>query len=162
MLPFAIEWQSPTRLYAIVPLDLGSPDLSDVKLPEHLQVPARQYRQKYAAAVTIRDATGGQQVTGHPCQDFVIAKPLRIVAGYFLRPPLDLMKDPALYEIQAAILSDGRTPSLTPCALVGGPPPRMEIMLSERSQTRALAGTLGERNGQPELRGRQPPVRFHH
>jgi hypothetical protein len=71
----------------------------------------------------------------------VIATPLRIVAAYFLRPPFDLTRDRALYEVHAAILTAGRTPSLTPCALVGVPPPRMEILLSERSQPLALATT---------------------
>ena len=141
MLPVAIDWRSDAQRYAIVPLDLGSPDLSDVTLPKRFRVQARLYREKYAARVTIRDTTSAQQVTGHRVQDFVITTPPRIVAAYFLRPPFDLSKDPALYEIHAAILTAGRTPSLTPCALVGVPRPRMEIVLAERSQKRALAET---------------------
>jgi hypothetical protein len=139
MLPFAVDWNSLEGRYAIVPLDLGPPALGDAALLKRFRVPARQYRERYAAAATIRDATSTQRLTGHRVQDFVIATPPRIVAAYFLRPPLDLTKDPALYEIHAAILKNGRSPALTPCALTGVPAPRMEILLSERSQRQALA-----------------------
>jgi hypothetical protein len=121
--------------------DLGPPILSAVDLPKRFRVAARQYRDRYAAAVTIRDPTSGQRVTGHRVQDFVVATPPRIVAAYFLRPPFDMTKDKALYELHAAILTVGRTPTLTPCALTGGPPPQMEILLAERSQKQALAET---------------------
>jgi hypothetical protein len=141
MLPFAIDWEAVAQRYAIVGLDLGPPPLSRVALPKRFRVPAQQYRDRYAGAVTIRDATSPQTVSGHRVQDFVVATPPRIVAAYFLRPPLDLTKDPGLYEVHAAILTATRSPSLTRCALVGGAPPRMEIMLSERSQERALAET---------------------
>ena len=141
MLPVALDWQKSAQEYAIVPLDLGPPNLSDVDLPKKFEVAARQYGDKYAAAVTIRDATSKRRVTGHRVQDFVVTTPSRIVAAYFLRPPFDLTKDKALYELHAAILTVGRTPSLTPCALAGGAPPRMEILLAERSQKVALAKT---------------------
>lgn len=141
MLPVAIDWLSFHQRYAIVPLDLGRPRLSDVDLPKQFQVAARQYREKYADEVTIRDATSSQRVTGHRVQDFVVTTPPRIVAAYFLRPPFDLTKDKALYELHAAILTVGRRPSLTRCALAGGPPPQMEILLAERSQNKALAET---------------------
>lgn len=144
MLPVALDWQSLSQRYAIVPLDLGAPTLSDVDLPKHFQVAARQYRDKYAGAVTIRDATSAQRVTGHRVQDFVVTSPPRMVAAYFLRPPFDLTKDKALYELHAAILTVGRKPSLTPCALAGGPPPQMEILLAERSQKKALAETWAQ------------------
>lgn len=141
MLPVAIDWQSLSQRYALVPLDLGPPQLGDVELPEHFRVAARQYRDKYAAAVTIHDAKGAQSVTGHRVQDFVVTNPPRIVAAYFLRPPFDVTKDEALYELHAAILTVGRKPSLTPCALAGVAPPRMEILLAERSQRQALEKT---------------------
>jgi hypothetical protein len=141
VLPLAIEWQGFAQRYAIVPLDLGPPPLSTAKLPDRFQVQARLYREKYDAAFTIRDASSSRRVTGHRVQEFVIATPLRIVAAYFLRPPFDLAKDPALYELHAAILKVGRSPSLTRCELVGIPRPKMEILLSERSQRHALAET---------------------
>jgi hypothetical protein len=141
MLPFAVDWNSLDGRYAIVPLDLGPPALGDAPLSKRFRVPARQYRERYAATATIRDATSGQRLTGHRVQEFVVTTPPRIVAAYFLRPPLDLTKDPALYEVHAAILKTGRRPALTPCALAGSPPPRMEILLAERSQTQALAET---------------------
>ncbi len=144
MLPVAIDWQSLSQRYEIVPLDLGPPDLSAVDLPKQFQVAARQYRDKYAAAVTIRDATSAQRVTGHRVQDFIVTTPPRIVAAYFLRPPFDLTKDKALYELHAAILTVGRRPSLTPCALAGGPPPQMEILLAERSPQKAIAETWAQ------------------
>jgi hypothetical protein len=141
MLPVAIDWQSLRQRYELVPLDLGPPELSRVHLPKRFRIAAQQYRDKYAAAVTIRDATGPQRVTGHRVQDFVVTSPPRIVAAYFLRPPFDLTKDKALYELHAAILTVGRAPALRPCVLTGGPPPRMEILLAERSQKKALAET---------------------
>jgi hypothetical protein len=141
MLPVALDWQSLEQRYALVPLDLGPPRLTDVEVGKRFQVPERQYRDLYAATVTVRDATSGQRVTGHRVQDFVITSPPRIVAAYFLRPPIDMTKDKAMYELHAAILRVGRAPSLTPCALVGVPPPRMEILLSERSQKKAVAET---------------------
>ena len=138
MLPFAIDWQAIDGRYAVVPLDLGPPVLSRTRMPNRFRVQARLYRKLYTDAVTIRDATSRQEVRGHRVQEFVITAPPRIVAAYFLRPPFDLAKDAALYEIHAAILAAGRTPTLTPCALAGIAPPRMKILLSERSQERAL------------------------
>jgi hypothetical protein len=141
MLPVALDWQTLEQRYALVPLDLGPPRLTDAQVPKRFQVPERQYRDLYAKTVTVRDATSSRRVTGHRVQDFVITNPPRIVAAYFLRPPIDMTKDKALYELHAAILKVGRAPSLTPCALVGVPPPRIEILLSERSQKKAVAET---------------------
>jgi hypothetical protein len=141
MLPVALDWQTLEQQYALVPLDLGAPKLTDVEVSKRFQVPERQYRDLYAAPVTVRDATSAKRVTGHRVQDFVITSPPRIVAAYFLRPPIDMTKDKALYELHAAILRVGRAPSLAPCAPGGIPPPRMEILLSERSQKKAVAET---------------------
>jgi hypothetical protein len=139
MLPFAVDWDSLRERYAIVPLDLGPPALGDVALSPRFRVQARLYRERYDTAVTLRDTAGSQRLTGHRVQEFFVATPPRIVAAYFLRPPFDLTKDAALYELHAAILKAGRTPSLTPCALAGAAPPRLEILLSERSQKQAVA-----------------------
>jgi hypothetical protein len=141
LLPLALDWQGFAQRYAIVPLDLGPPPLGSAELPKRFQVQARLYREKYDKAVTIRDASSSRRVTGHRVQEFMIATPLRIVAAYFLRPPFDISKDRALYELHAAILKIGRSPGLTRCELVGAPPPRMEILLSERSQRSALSET---------------------
>ncbi|HEX6023268.1 MAG TPA: hypothetical protein VFZ00_14830 [Solirubrobacter sp.] len=141
MLPVAIDWQSFRQRYALVALDVGPPGLSDVRLPKRFRIAARQYRDKYAAAVTIRDDMSSQRVTGHRVQDFIVTAPQRLVAAYFLRPPFDMTKDKALYELHAAVLTVGRAPSLRPCAFTSGPPPQMEILLAERSQTRAVAET---------------------
>jgi hypothetical protein len=144
VLPLAIDWQSIDQRYALVPLDLGPPTLSTIGLPPRFRVQARLYRKLYAAKVTIDDATSSQRITGHRVQEFVITTPPRVVAAYFLRPPFDITKDPALYEIHAAILTAGRSPTVTRCALAGMSPARMEIMLSERSQERALAETWAD------------------
>lgn len=141
ILPLAIDWQGFAGRYALVPLDLGPPPLGTVDMPKRFAVQARLYRDKYDAPVTIRDASSSRHVTGHRVQEFVLATPLRIVAAYFLRPPFDLTKDRALYEVHAAILKIGRSPALTRCELVGAPPPRMDILLSERSQRHALSET---------------------
>src|SRR5205823_1904329 len=77
MLPVAIDWQSLPQRYAMVPLDLGPPSLTNVDLPKRFRIAAQQYRDKYAAAVTIRDATSVHRVTGHRVQDFVVTTPPR-------------------------------------------------------------------------------------
>jgi hypothetical protein len=141
LLPLALDWQSSAQRYALVPLDLGPPPLGSAELPKRFQVQARLYREKYDRAVTIRDVSSSRRLTGHRVQEFELATPLRIVAAYFLRPPFDISKDRALYELHAAILKIGRSPGLTRCELVGAPPPRMEILLSERSQRSALSET---------------------
>jgi hypothetical protein len=141
MIPFAIEWRPFAKHYRMVPLDLGPPSLGPARMPKRFRIQAGLYRERYTTKATIRDATSHRRLTGHRVQDFVIASPPRIVAAYFLRPPFDLTKDPALYEIHAAILTAGPTPKLRRCELAGSSAPRMEIMLSERSQEKALAET---------------------
>ena len=162
VLPLAIEWQGFAQRYAIVPLDLGPPPLSTAKLPKRFQVQARLYREKYDAAFTIRDASSSRHVTGHRVQEFVIATPLRIVAAYFLRPPFDLTKDRALYELHAAILKVGRSPSLTRCELVGAPPtadgdPALGAVAATRPHR-----NVATRDGEPVLPRRRPLAGIDH
>jgi hypothetical protein len=141
MLPVALDWQNSDQRYAITPLDLGRPSLGRVKQPSAFAIQAGLYRKLYERRYTLDDASSSDRVTGRRVQDFVVTTPPRIVAAYFVRPPIDSAKDRAVYEIHAAIVAAGPSLSLTPCALADVPTPQMDIRLSERSQESALADT---------------------
>ena len=111
LVPFAVEWDRVSERYRLVPLDLGPPVLS--RRPRN--VPARQYREAYAAPTTFRARGDGLSVTGHRVQDFIVsAPPRRLVAGWFLHPWIGTEK--AILELQPAALdATTGTPHLTRC-----------------------------------------------
>lgn len=139
LVPFAIDWDNATRRYDLVSLDMGPPRLSQDPLPRAYRVPERQYRTLYAKALVLRDARSRQRISGHRVQDFTVTgAPQRLVAGYFLRPPL-AQRDHARLELQGAILSAATgAPHLTPCAFADRPPVALDLSWGERSLPKAI------------------------
>lgn len=139
LVPFAIDWDNATRRYDLVALDMGAPQLSQGSLPRAYRVPERQYRALYAKPIVLRDARSGQRISGHRVQDFTItAAPHRLVAGYFLRPPL-AQHDRARLELHGAILGAATgAPHLTPCAFADHPLVDLTLSWGERSLPKAI------------------------
>lgn len=118
LVPFAVDWDDEAERYRLVPLDLGRPRLSRPAA----NVPERQYRSVYAHPLTLQDPRTGLRISGHRLQDFAVTDetPRRLIAGYFLSPPLP-PKDPVL-ELRSAILDATHgAPHATPCTLPGRP-----------------------------------------
>ena len=87
----------------------------------------------------LRDARSGQRISGHRVQDFTVTgAPQRLVAGYFLRPPLAQL-DMARLELHGAILSAATgAPHLTPCAFADRPLVDLTLRWGERSLPKAI------------------------
>ena len=116
LVPFAINWDDAAQRYKMVSIDLGAPTLSRPAA----DVPSRQYRAVYARPTTYSDPQTNTQITAHRVQDFVVTRPpRRLVAAYFLRPPLG-DREP-LFEIHPTTLLAGAAPRVTPCVLEGSP-----------------------------------------
>ena len=139
LVPFAIDWDNAKRRYDLVSLDLGAPQLSQRALPRAYRIPERQYRTLYAKPIVFRDARTGQRISGHRVQDFTVTPaPQRLVAGYFLRPPLAGL-DLARLELHGAILSAATgAPHLTPCTFADRPLVELDVRWGERSLPKAI------------------------
>ena len=116
LVPFAINWDDAAQRYQMVSIDLGVPTLSRPAA----DIPSRQYRAVYAKPTTYRDPQTNLEITAHRVQDFVVTPPpRRLVAAYFLRPPLGDQE--SLFEIHPTTLLTGGAPRVTPCVLEGSP-----------------------------------------
>jgi hypothetical protein len=105
LVPFALDYDDVAGHYRLVPLDLGAPVLSSLRLDKRFQTPERQYGVVYRREVTfsdpVSDPRGVLRLTGRPVQDFIITqRPLRLVASYFLQPPRDQAVDVAVLELK--------------------------------------------------------------
>lgn len=138
MVPFVLDWDESRNRYALVPLDLGRPRLANPKLARKFVIPARQYRPVYARAIAFRDRRG-TVLRGRRVQDFVmLGGPLRVVAGYFLKPPLT-STDLLILQLRGGDLARNvGVPLVRPCTLRGLPVLTTSLRLSERSMTRAI------------------------
>jgi hypothetical protein len=137
--PFAVDWDDEARRYRLVALDREPPTLSNMPLERRYRVPERQYRAVYAKRLSFADRRSGLSFTGRRVQEFIITRPPRLVAAYFLQPPLDAVHNRAVLELHPSILSaTSGQPKLRPCELQGGPPARVDFAWQSRSLPKAV------------------------
>jgi hypothetical protein len=164
MVPFAVDWDDAAGRYRLVPLELGAPRLtpSAVRIAARFRIPEQQYLNLYAAPTTFTDAADHLALTGHRVQDFTVTDaPQRMIAGWFLKPWLNVRTLGAL-EVQFAIFARNTgAPRLTPCSFGGAPTPLVVTTREDRalesvfneaytavSQGRFCAPTYGSSSGQ--------------
>ena len=137
--PFAVDWDDEARRYRLVALDRTPPTLSNIALERRYRVPERQYRAVYAKRLTFADPGSGLSFSGRRVQEFIISRPPRLVAAYFLQPPLDAVHNRAVLELHPSILSaTSGGPHLRPCELKDVPPVRVELEWQSRSLPKAI------------------------
>jgi hypothetical protein len=137
--PFAVDWDDEARRYRLVALDRTPPTLSNIALQRRYRVPERQYRAVYAKRLTFADPGSGLSFSGRRVQEFIIARPPRLVAAYFLQPPLDAVHNRAVLELHPSILSaTSGGPHLRPCELKGVPSARVVLEWQSRSLPKAI------------------------
>jgi hypothetical protein len=140
LVPFAIDWDDDARRYDVVALDRPPPTLSKTALERRYRVPERQYRAVYSKRVTFADRRSRLSISGHRVQEFIVTRPPRLVAAYFLQPPLEAVHNRAVLELHASILSaTSGSPHLRPCELADAPPAQVELQWQSRSLTGAIA-----------------------
>lgn len=136
MVPFAVDWDDGANRYNLVPLDLGAPKLKPhaVKLAKNFRTPAKQYLTLYAAPTTFPDPRDKVTLTGHRVQDFTVSEaPYRMIAGWFLKPWLNV-RTLGVLEVQVAIFARNTgAPRLTPCTFRGAPDPLLVGTREERA-----------------------------
>ena len=138
MVPFVLDWDESRERYALVALDFGLPKLANPRLERRFVIPARQYRPVYASPIEFRGRRG-VVLRGRRVQDFaVMTAPLSVVAGYFLKPPLN-RDDELILQLHAGVLARniGR-PLVRPCTLRGLPVVTTSTRLSDESLTKAI------------------------
>ena len=117
LVPVAVSYDEASDRYRIEGLDLGEPKL----LRDPATVRERQYQEIYDELWRFRDADGRVVVEGHPVQDiYVTAKPYRLIAGWFMTPPL-APGDIATYDVYSWIFdTTGDRPRVRGCTLTPG------------------------------------------